>query len=317
MIENDDQSDGFQIGRRWNIQIRQLHYFVVVAEEGNLAKAAERLNMAKSPLGRQIRQMEAILGATLFNRSQMGMALTLSGKELLSDAYRILESCWLAEEKVSKTANGISGIIDIGFSDDFIYSALADAIAKFKQDNPTIIISASLANSHEVIESLRLGKLQIGLLNYPLPANTPELTSRMLPSAPLYIAIPAKHPLARRKTALLSEFRDAVFITGNIVPHNAFYLQALTLFRQAKMSPAFMRNIWPKEFQLDLVSRGMGVTLLTCPKSRPLRSDVALLRLKDRGAFIKQCIVWNENEDTKSFVTDFVHLVEREYSEQG
>ncbi|MEM6416118.1 MAG: LysR family transcriptional regulator [Pseudomonadota bacterium] len=291
MTRDAPKNDGFQTARRWNIQIRQLHYFIVVAEEGNLAKASERLNMAKSPLGRQIRQMEAILGATLFTRSQTGMTLTLSGQELLSDAYRILESCWLAEEKVAKTANGVSGIVDIGFSDDFMFSELGSAINQFKREYPNVVVSANLANSHEVIESLRLGKLQVGLLNYPLPANAPELASNMLPSAPLYIAVSMKHPLARRKTASLSEFKDSVFITGNIVPHNAFYLQAVTLLRRAKISPEFMSNIWPKEFQLDLVSSGAGVTLLTCPKSRPMRPDIALLRLKDSGASIKRCIV--------------------------
>ena len=302
------------LARPWHIQIRQLHYFVVVAEEGNLNRAAERLHMSKPPLGRQIRYMEAILGVQLFDRTQSGMVLTTAGRKLLAHAYRILESCWRAEQQTAKSGEAAAQFIALGFSDDFLFSALGGAITAFRKDNPEVMISANLAYGHDIVDSLSLGKLQVGLVNAPLPANITGLSSRPLPSLPIFVAMAPDHPLADKDTVSLVDLQDNTFIVGNILPHNAFYLRVLALLQRAEFSPTFLKNIWPKEFQLDLVGQGIGVTLLTCSDNRPPRSDVAFVQLSDSDATIDRCIVWVEEDKQPAHILTLVDYVEAAFS---
>ena len=302
--------------RPWGIEVRQLHYFVVVAEEGTLRRASERLHISQPPLGRQIQHMEEALGVTLFDRSPKGMVLTPAGHELLSHAYDILERCWIAGEQVAKTASGIVAALTIAFSDDYIFSDLAAAVARYRADHPNVVVSANLAYAHSIVDSLQLGSIHAGLVNSPLRADASGIVTRTLPSTPLYVAVPRAHELAHREEATLQEFKDCTFVVGDIRPYNAMYLYVLDSLRSSGVTPKFVRNIWPKEFQIDLVGQGVGVAIMICPRYRPQRSDVAFVRLSDEGADITPCIVWREDEAHAEYVKEFAEYVAATFDQE-
>src|SRR3954447_17519441 len=97
-----------------DVEIRQLHYFVTVAETRHFGRAAERLHMAQSPLSQAIRQLETQLGVTLFTRTTRRVELTPAGEALLQDARRILDSIEAAQTRVRLVGAGNTGLLRVG-----------------------------------------------------------------------------------------------------------------------------------------------------------------------------------------------------------
>src|SRR5262245_32460687 len=113
------------------MDLRQLSYFVAVAEERNIGRAAERLHLSQPPLTRHIKALEAELGLQLFVRTPRGMVPTQAGETLLKDAYGILGMLGKAAERAQRAARGQAGRLDIGLYGSAMFGVVPRVLASF------------------------------------------------------------------------------------------------------------------------------------------------------------------------------------------
>src|SRR5262245_6453963 len=136
------------------MELRHLRYFIAVAEEGHITRAAERLGMQQPPLSKQIKAIEREIGVQLFQRKPRGVELTDAGRALLGDARAMLAHLDHAFDTARRTARGEQGRISVSYSGSF-HPLVPHAIRQFRQAFPLVSVTLSEGFPHKLIERLR------------------------------------------------------------------------------------------------------------------------------------------------------------------
>jgi DNA-binding transcriptional LysR family regulator len=192
------------------VELRHLRYFVAVAEEGSLTRAADRLGIQQPPLGQQIRLLEQQLGVELFERRPRQIALSESGRFFLEEARAVLKSALEATERVRRFDRGESGFLNIGFTSSASLHALTPRILqRFHEAYPQAEVLVRESETYELVLALREGTIDAALFHISVE-RFPELQGRALADVDLMVALPNAHPLASAKApvtldVLLSE----------------------------------------------------------------------------------------------------------------
>src|SRR4051812_32895739 len=174
-----------------NIELRQLRYFVAVAEESHFGRAAQRLHMTQPPLSQTIQALEAMLGTPLFARTKRSVALTAAGAALLPEARRILQQAAALPELAQRTATGQSGLLSLAFVSTADYSVLPPLLREFRERYPQVQIDLREATTDVQLEDLMQGRIDAGLLIPSLPDKArAELNYMTVLSEPLILAAP-------------------------------------------------------------------------------------------------------------------------------
>lgn len=194
------------------MDLRQLNYFIAVAEEKHIGRAAERLHVSQPPLTRHIQALEAELGATLFRRTPRGMLPTQAGQILLKEALAVRASLEQAAVRVQLAASGQAGQIGVGIYGSSVFGVIAELLAQFTSTHPDVVVVLNHAQTAEQIAALRQGRVQIVFERW-LP-DEPDIESAYLTSEPLYVALSEWHPLARRRAVKVEELQGETLITG-------------------------------------------------------------------------------------------------------
>jgi len=179
------------------MELRQLEYFVAVAEEQNFTRAAERVHISQSGVSAQIRALESELGAELFDRTGRIARLTPAGSAALRHARDALDSAEAVQEAVDDVNGLVRGRLDVGMITGCEVTPLFDALAAFHRDHPAIDIRLAEGNSDQLVIDVRTGTLDIALVG--VAGTTPEaLDAEVIVSEGLVAVVPADHPLAGR-----------------------------------------------------------------------------------------------------------------------
>jgi DNA-binding transcriptional LysR family regulator len=242
------------------MEIRQLRYFVTVAETRHFGQAAERLHMAQSPLSQAVRQLEAQVGATLFNRTTRRVDLTPAGEAFLRDAVRILDSVEAARERVQRIGDGHSGLLRVGCTGLAAYKQLPQLARIAARELPGLIlryVPDLLTPAQE--EALAEDRIDLAVLRPPL--RRAGLTSRPVARERLTLAVPAGHRLAGDEPVGLYELRDEDFVVYGA--RDSVVDAAVT---QACLGAGFLprraHEVAETSVMLTLVAAGLGVALL-------------------------------------------------------
>ena len=170
-----------------NLELRQLRYFVTVAEELHFGRAAVRLHMTQPPLSQTIQALEELLGAPLFLRSRRAVALTPAGLALLPEARRLLAQSAELPELVRRAATGEAGKLALAFVSSADYSVLPPFLRQYRAAYPQVQIALQEATSDLQIDDLLHARIDAGLLIPPLPDRARlELDYLKVLSEPLY-----------------------------------------------------------------------------------------------------------------------------------
>src|SRR5690554_6734913 len=149
------------------MELRQLRYFLAVAEELHFTRAAERLGISQPPLSQQIIGLEHELGVTLFLRDKRNVALTAAGEELVRHARRILNTTAQAGLEVQAVAKGERGLLKIGAVFSSLYGLVPEAVSAFHAKWPDVQISLHEITVRQQIDALVDGSIDIGILRGP------------------------------------------------------------------------------------------------------------------------------------------------------
>jgi DNA-binding transcriptional LysR family regulator len=256
------------------IDLRQLRYFVAVAEEEHVGRAAERLHISQSPLSRQIAQLEESLGLNLFERVQQRIRLTVDGRTFLAETKALLTHAKRLESLGRRLGRGEEGGLCIGYIENAMHtSVLPDALSILRAAREDLHIALYSQNSHEQLEGLRQRSLDIALVSEPPSRDDPDLDSAMVLNDLMLLAMPVNHPLAQLQALSPEDLQTIQWISvasslspsrANAVHENGFVAACL----RAGFTPDIHLEVTEPNTALRLVSAGLGVAMV----QRNLRS---------------------------------------------
>ncbi|MBW8484257.1 LysR family transcriptional regulator [Actinomadura parmotrematis] len=194
-----------------DLEVRQLRYFVAVAEELHFGRAAERLGMAQPPLSRAIREMERRLGVALLERTTRQVALTPAGAVLLRDARTALDAVAAAGHR-ARHAGRARPALRLAMKADYDAGLLPGILDAYRSEPAALPVEVQMGGPGEQLPALRDGRADVALL--PTPFDARGLDTEPLLTAPLLAALAAADPLAARTSLTLADLAGRVLPDG-------------------------------------------------------------------------------------------------------
>lgn len=276
------------------MDLRQLEYFVAVAEEQNFTRAAERVHISQSGVSAQIRQLEHELGAELFDRSARTVTLTVAGKAALEHARAALAAAAAVGQAVGDVTDLIRGRLTIGMVIGCTVTPLFDALAAFHQAHPGVEISLLEDNSDQLVDGVRAGTIDLALIG--TSAATPDgLNALTIISERLVATVPAGHPLAEQRRVTLRDL-DAHPIVC-MPPGTGLR----TVFDQActaqSLHPAIALQASAADAIADLATRGLAVAILSESMAARYRDRLTALTINDVEAPVLLALIWKSTHN--------------------
>ncbi|MYN13931.1 LysR family transcriptional regulator [Pusillimonas sp. TS35] len=240
---------------------RALHAFLIVAEELHFGNAAKRLNISQPPLSQMIRRFEAELGVALFTRSTRAVQLTPAGELLQQWARRHNADSLELIRQLQRVAAGESGKVELGFSSSVAYRLLPRLLGAVHAAKPGLDVILHEGHSQSLIEHIHDSRLDIALLRRPAAASIEGMIFNLVEREPFYVALPARHPLARRPTLSVHDLHGQPFI--DYQGHTAMYFRERThsLFAHYQVHPTIVTESAIPTV-LALVLAGVGLALV-------------------------------------------------------
>lgn len=286
----------------------QLEYFVVVAEELHFARAAERLHVAQPSLSYQIRQLEEEIGVRLFNRTTRRVELTAAGQAFLERTLTALRTLQDGIEIAQRMERGEQGTLVLGYNGYIMYNLLPQLLQAFRNNHPYIRLEVREVYEPYTEQQLLTGELDAALAM--LSATTPDLPvgnlvqhqfeTLSLIHENMLVALPRAHPLHNQSGLHLRNLVDENFVVMDRVRKPNIYNQSLQFFTQfGGFVPKIVQEALSVEAMVGLVASGAGLALVT-ESMRELRPDkVVYLPLLDPQIRITFGLVWNRQHHSQ------------------
>lgn len=270
------------------MELRHLRYFLAVAEEGHMTRAAERLGIQQPPLSQQIRALETELDVQLFRRKPRGMELTEAGRSLLDDARNILEQIARARAKAERTARGEQGTIVVGFTSSApFHPFVPGVIRQFRESFPRVTLVLEEHGTGELVEGVRTEQIDAAFIRSPV-ADLQGLAVYELLEERMFVALPNGHPHAPATPGdedaplAIGDLAAEPFILYRRRAGPGFYDSIIAACHQAGFTPHIAQEAPRIPATLNLVAAGLGVSLVPASLRDLRMSGVAYRSLKPR-----------------------------------
>ena len=240
------------------MDLRQLRYFVALAEELHFARAAERVGIAQPPLTQQIQKLEKELGCRLLLRGRKAV-LTDAGVVLAEEARRILLQAEHAVDATRRAGRGESGELRVGAPPSIMLSALPSIIRKYRKLYPDVAFALREMSTSAIEGALRAGEIDLGFLRETVPGN--PLVSEVAFDEPVVAVLPVAHALARGKGLKLGALRDEPFVFFPRRLGESFYDRMLSFCVEAGFVPGVVQEATQWQSIICLVEAGIGISL--------------------------------------------------------
>jgi DNA-binding transcriptional LysR family regulator len=275
------------------MELKQLRFFLAVAEELNYTRAAERVNIAQPALSQQILNLEHSLGTSLFSRNKRAVSLTQAGEDFLPHARRVLNAAGEAAIAVGAVREGLAGRLSIGAVYSALYAILPAVLSEFRLNHPRIEISVQEMTVAQQLQALRQGRIDLGFMRGT--ASVEGLCSEVLYSEPLVAVMPAADPLAQQQAVSIEEIAGRPFI-AIAYENNASYSELVArLFNDAGMRPDITSRASDMHTILCLVMAGLGVSVVPASVMAVGVNGVAYRPIAGISPTIDASIAWHKD----------------------
>jgi DNA-binding transcriptional LysR family regulator len=274
------------------MELRHLRYFLTVARTLNFTRAAEELHMAQPPLSRQIRELEAELGVTLFDRQGRQVLLSSAGQVFAERARRILADTDSAIVDSQRAARGDIGRVAVGFFEHIAYTLLPPLLREFQHRYPAVSVELRWFSSAEQIGALNRGDVDLAFVR-ALPSDA-ELNSVLLLQERFYVAIAKDHPLAAKRQISIKDCKELRVINYRKDVAPDYHATINQLCGAAGFSPSASFEAGQIYASLGLVSAGFGVTLVPASVQRTHMDNVIYRPLREEHARSDLYLAWKK-----------------------
>ena len=294
------------------MDLRQLRYFVAVARERNVTRAAELLHIAQPPLSRQIQQLEDELGVPLLLRTSRPLRLTEAGRVFYEQAQQILGRVEQMKNMTRRVGKGERHVLSIGFVASALYGGLPKLVRRIRQHRPELDVQLLEVFSIQQMEALKSGRIDIGFGR--LRTSDPGIERLVLREERLVVAMPMDHPLSLDEAPLpISALADQCLIIYPKDPRPSFADQVLSLLNDHGVHPPEIHEVRELQTALGLVASNAGVCCVPS-SARFMRSDVCYRPLDDPYA-TSPIILSHRINDQSEHIDLVKRLIQELYAE--
>jgi len=281
------------------MELRQLRYFIAVAERLSYSKAAEELHVSVSPLSRQIRQLEEEFDIRLFERDRRRVALTEAGKLFLHDAKALLNQIARVGDRMRQASNGEAGVVRTGIA-LHLADKVGSVVVEHSKRHPAVDIQCDSIFSTLQNAALVEGKIDIGFLRPPV--DTARLNSEFLYEERLIAMMSKANSLSKRKRLRIKDLADETIFLPDANVGGGLRDRTLELFAKAgispRISPLTADPLSHGEVHKILLAANKGIFIIADETStRVENGNVAVaVQLDDPDARIDVFMAWRKNE---------------------
>jgi DNA-binding transcriptional LysR family regulator len=283
------------------VELRQLRYFVAIAEEGNFSRAAQRLHVSQPPLSTQIKSLEEELGMRLLERTNRGVSLTAAGSVFFEETRAVLARLEHARDEALRVDRGDIGMLAVGFVSIADYGILPPALKHFRASFPLVEVQLHELTTDAQIRELRATRLDLGIALAPV--DEPELEFERLLREELVLAAPSGHPAVKGSGAVdLRALAKESFIIPPRDIGPGLYDLIISHCHAAGFAPRITQHARQMQTVVGLVSSGMGFALVPASVRNLQRTGVQYRPLRGKAAWVE--IGTLRRRDAQSAVRD-------------
>ena len=247
------------------VEVRLLRSLVVVAEEGHIGRAAERLHLSQPALSKQIAQLETSTGLRLFDRHARGVTPTAAGRLLVDRARHVVREADSFDALALRTRRALSGRLNVGFVGQAANEQTPVLLRVFREQNPEVAVELRQYDMHDLTAGLRSGDTDLGILRLPVAAE--GLVHEPLFVEPRVAVLPADHHLARRAAVDLRRLLDEPWVVS-ASPDPSYQRFALAMDARGGRDPVRGPVVATIDEYLEAVLSGRGIGLAPASAAR-------------------------------------------------
>jgi DNA-binding transcriptional LysR family regulator len=296
------------------VELRQLRYFVAVAEELHVGRAAQRLFMAQQPLSAAIRALERELDFDLFERYANRIRLTPAGETFLGEARDVLASAERAVERGRRAARGELGTVRIGFCSSAMESSVPRALSEFRTAYPSVGIDLREMAQSAQTTAIERGEIDVGFTHGA--SDEREFATLKILEHGIVVALPARHELADSCEIEPRELNRVPLIMFSRASNPAFHAFVAHALTSERITPLIAQEVSDKGSAIALVAIGQGVALLPEHVAKQVASDDVIFRPLVTPAQLSFAAIWSRRiGDTivrRRFIEVLTRIIEGE-----
>ena len=243
------------------MELRHLRYFIGVAEEENVSRAALKLHVSQPALSRQIRDLEDELGFLLLERSAKSVHLTEAGRAFLIEARAVLQRAEEAVKAARAIATGQSGELHVGYAPSITARILPQILRAFQAELPNVRVRLHDFSTEEMLAGLRESRLQFAFVVRLTPALLRGLRFVELSRDSICLAVAPEHPLAGRRAVTLVEIAREPLISYSRKDYPDAYENLIDLFATIKIKPRIVEEHDSVSSLIAAVESGTGIAV--------------------------------------------------------
>ncbi len=292
------------------MEFRQLRYFLVVAEEGNIGRAALKLHISQPPLTRQIQQLEESLGVKLFIRTPKGVELTEPGQLFYKEARNIKSLISLATERTQRASQGQLGRLDVGIFGSAILDTIPKVLLAFRNAHPDVDVVLHNMEKGKQIEALRQRRISVGFNRMLAPL--PDITSEVIITEPLKFAVNEQSDFAGEETLEFDILKTEPLIAYPNTGRPNFVDKIMNLCQEHGFLPTISQEVGDAVTAMALVSCNFGICLVPGSAAKLALPGVMYKDIKGlpKGATVDLSCVYLKDE-TSPILESFLETVRR------
>jgi DNA-binding transcriptional LysR family regulator len=271
------------------MDLRQLSYFVAVAEEGQFTRAATRVSVAQPAVSAQIRRLERELGEELFHRDQRAVRLTGAGEALLPHARAALAAAERGRDEIASLRGLLRGRLRVGVAGP-VDHRFAEALGDFHRAHPAVEISVTQEHNEPLLEAVASGEFDAAIVGVGAQPVPPQVHTRVVATEPLVLAVRPGDRLSRRRTVALGQLREQPMIT--LVRGSGLRTVLESACRDAGFVPRITAAADELGSLVELAAEGLGAAVL--PASAAEGADLAVLEITRPRLRRRTALAWNE-----------------------
>jgi DNA-binding transcriptional LysR family regulator len=295
------------------MELRHLRYFVAVAEELNFSHAAQRLHVSQPPLSRQIKDLEAELGISLFERANNKVRLTEVGQFLYGKAKRLLEDSEQLVKQARELSQSLKQELHIGYIANVHGALVIESATRFRQAHPGVTVKVFDSTTADQVAALVAGTIDLGFVGFQEAPLQEHLRIERIGTTYAIMALARQHRLARRRRQPLAAFKDEPFVTISERAFPGARQYVLSFCRAAGFQPRIIHEALQPIDILNLVAIGEGVALVPERMRQAPHPGVVFCDLCEPVPRVDSFVAWRAG-NTSELLLDFVRISKTAYA---
>lgn len=278
------------------MELRQLKYFLTVAEELHFRKASEKLHMTQPSLSRQIKQLEEEMGTELFKRTKRSVTLTDAGAFFYHEAQELIRNLDRAISETQQRATGTTGKLRVGYVPSAMHNVLPGILNKIKEDFPGIQLELYQATALVQYEMLKDEKLDIGFLR--VPRNDNSINTKVIYKESYSLIVPPDHKLNEKNFKGLHQLTGENFILTPRSLGEKYFDNIISLFTSEGFAPVVIHESVNEHATIKLVENNIGVSIIPSSFKHGFVTPVRFIELRKNHQQLELSLAWRKKNNT-------------------